>query len=219
MHVPEQADMAALRLALERELALRREIDHRVKNNFQLVASLLVLQARRSESPAARDALRAMNQRVTAISVLHRQVYREDGAEWVDAAVMVRELVGDLTASAGRDGVRVSMSLDPVILPAAQGAPLALVAGELVGNALAHGFPEGRPGVVTVTLDRTADGFELMVADDGVGFEGDAPRGFGLTIVQLFVQQLRGRLEVNPAQPGVRALVSVTMSPTEPAPA
>lgn len=198
--------------ALERQAAREREVEHRVKNTLQLISSLVLLQGRRAKDEGAKQALRAIQQRVAAVSVAHRHVSWTADAELVELAPLIREIVGDLAGSAGREGVTIDLDLEPVSAPGRQGAPLALLVSELVGNALRHAFPDGRNGRIHVTLRRAADGFELAVADDGVGMPSGAPQeGFGLTVVQLMTQQVRGRLESRPTQPGLRLSVSVPM--------
>lgn len=198
--------------ALEREAERAREVEHRVKNTLQLISSIVLLQGRRTADEGARQALKAVQQRVAAVSVAHRHVGWVNDAEQVEVAALVREIVGDLAGSAGREGVDIDLELDAVSIPGRQGAAVALLVSELVGNALRHAFPEGRGGRIQVAVRRTATGFDLTVADNGVGMAPDAPAGgFGLTVVQLMTQQLRGRLETSGAQPGLRRSVSVPM--------
>lgn len=196
--------------ALERQAAREREVEHRVKNTLQLISSLVLLQGRRSKEESARQALKAIQQRVAAVSVAHRHVSWTAEAEQVELAALIREIVGDLAGSAGREGVVIDLDLEPIAVPGRQGAPLALLASEMVGNALRHAFPDGRDGRIHVTLRRTPDGFELGVADDGAGLaEGAQQGGFGFTVVQLMTQQVRGRLETHAAEPGLRLSVNV----------
>lgn len=198
--------------ALERQAERAREVEHRVKNTLQLISSIVLLQGRRAADEAARQALKAVQQRVAAVSVAHRHVTWTDEAEQVEVAALVREIVGDLAGSAGREGVDIDLDLDAVTIPGRQGAPVALLVSEIVGNALRHAYPNGRQGRIKVTVRRTATGFDLTVSDDGVGMTpGAPPTGFGLTVVQLMAQQLRGRLDTSAAQPGLRLSVSVPM--------
>lgn len=198
--------------ALEREAARAREVEHRVKNTLQLISSIVLLQGRRTADEGARRALKAVQQRVAAVSVAHRHVGWVNDAEQVEVAALVREIVGDLAGSAGREGVDIDLELDAVSISGRQGAAVALLVSELVGNALRHAFPEGRGGRIQVAVRRTPTGFDLTVADNGIGMAPDPPAGgFGLTVVQLMTQQLRGRLETSGAQPGLRHSVSVPM--------
>jgi two-component sensor histidine kinase len=197
---------------LERQAERHREVEHRVKNTLQLISSIVLLQGRRAGDEAARHALRAVQQRVAAVSVAHRHVGWDRSGEIVELAGLVREIVSDLAGSAGREGVAIDLDLDQVSIAGRQSAPVALLVSETVGNALRHAFPEGRNGRVRVSLRRMDAGFELIVADDGVGMpDGSTAGGFGLNVVQLMTQQLRGKLTTGPAQPGFVVSVSVPM--------
>lgn len=204
--------------SLEHHAQRAREVEHRVKNTLQLISSIVLLQGRRASDDGARQALKAVQQRVAAVSVAHRHVAWSEDAEQVEVAALVREIVGDLAGSAGREGVDIDLDLDSVTIPGRQAAPVALLVSELVGNALRHGYPDNRRGRIQVAVRRTAAGFDLTVCDDGAGMPPDAPKtGFGLTVVQLMTQQLRGRLDTAAAQPGLRLSVSVPMDTETPA--
>lgn len=199
-------------VVLERLAARRRESEHRVKNTLQLISSIVLLQGRRASEETARQALRAVQLRVAAVSVAHRQVTWSEAGEQVEAAALIRELVGDLASTAGRDDVAIELDLEAAVLPGRSGAPLALLVSECVSNALRHAFPPDRPGRVQVILRRTGDELELTVADNGVGMSvATPPQGFGLSVAQLMTQQLRGRLAQEPAEPGVRIVVTLPM--------
>lgn len=198
--------------ALERHTARQREAEHRVKNTLQLISSIVMLQGRRAGDEGARQALRAVQQRVAAVSVAHRHVSWTEEAEQVELSSLIREIVGDLASSAGREGVEIDLDLESVTIPGRHGAPMALLVSEAVGNALRHAYPNGRNGRIRVSLRSTPGGFDLEVADDGVGLDGGAAKtGFGLTVAQLMCQQVKGRMETGGGQPGVRIAVSVPM--------
>jgi len=207
---------------LERHTERQREAEHRVKNTLQLISSIVMLQGRRAGDEGARQALRAVHQRVAAVSVAHRHVSWSEESEELELAGLVREIVSDLAGSAGREGVAIDLDLESVTIPGSHGAPMALLVNEAVGNALRHAYPDGRSGRVRVALRRTVEGFELAVADDGVGLAEGAPKtGFGLTVAQLMAQQLRARLETDAGrsgagQPGVRISVCVPMDSQAP---
>jgi two-component sensor histidine kinase len=211
MAIPNTDDSDA---ALAKQAERQREVEHRVKNTLQLISSIVLLQGRRAPDESARQALKAVQQRVAAVSVAHRHVGWVEEGEQVELAPLIREIVGDLAGSAGRDGVDIELDLESVTIPGAQGAPVALLVSEAVGNSLRHAFPEGRGGRIRVGLRRQADSFELTVTDDGIGMLSDAaPTGFGLTVIQLMAQQLRGRLVTDSLQPGRLISVCVPMDP------
>ena len=210
-----QARTRELEQALEQKTALLHEVDHRVKNNLQLISSLLLLQSRRIEDPGARMALGGMLERVSAIATVHRRLFHSDDIERFDVAEFVRDLAGDVAASASREGIEIRLDLEPVAVPASHAAPMALVVNELLGNAVKHAFPGERTGAILISIHRRDGHFDIAVADNGVGMAngpGHGASGFGGTIVQLLCQQLRAKMHVEDAQPGVRAVVTLPVN-------
>lgn len=199
-----------LEQALEAKTVLLHEVDHRVKNNLQLIASLLQLQARRTPDEATRSAVRGILERVNAIGAVHRRLFQGGDVQRFDLAEFVRDLAGDLAAGARRDDIRLALDLEAVAVPASQAAPLALIVNELISNALKHAFP-GRPGTVQVSIRRTPEGFALTVADDGLGLPEAGAKGFGSTIVQLLCQQVKAKLAYEDAAPGTRVVVAMPL--------
>jgi two-component sensor histidine kinase len=194
--------------------ALLAEVDHRVKNNLQLIASMILLQCRRTEDGAAQTALRSVLERVNAVATVHRRLFQGDPHRF-DIADFLRDLTGDLAASAGRDDLQIALDLTPVAIPAASAAAFALVASELLGNALKHAYPAGQGGRIEVALHDGDGVCTLTIADRGVG-TGGAPAGFGLTIASLLAKQLHARLEIVRGEPqagnrGTRATLKVPM--------
>lgn len=218
----ESADPRVPALEPDDGTARVRDIDHRVKNNLQLVCSLLLLQGRRAEDAAVRKALDRALARVSAVAAVNRHVVRTQTGELVELAELARDMVREHAGSAGRDDIEIQLDLDPVFAPARQGAPFALTLGELLANALEHAFRDRRRGgTVRVSLRRDADGLDLTVRDDGVGAPraAELPEGFGLTVARSCSEQLGGELLLESAQPGLRAVVRlpVNIAATPPA--
>lgn len=198
----------SLQAALALERARVREVDHRAKNSLQLVASLLLLQSRRSPEPEVRKALKAMYQRVGAVAAVHRDILGAERPEAFDLARFVQEHMAELAGARG-DGAAVRLDLDPVELDAARACAAALIVNELGLNALTHGAPDGGEPRADVVLRRAGDGFVLTVQDQGPGLPNAADRaGFGLTMVKLLAQQLSAQVAFEDARPGVRAVVT-----------
>ncbi len=194
--------------ALEQKTALLHEVDHRVKNNLQLISSLLLLQNRRVADPNVKASLRGMLGRVNAIATVHRRLFQSEDVERFDVSAFIRDMVADLMGSTPRDDIEVQLDLERVDIPAAKAAPLALVVNELLTNSLRHGFPEGRGGRIFVGVSRLDGEFRIEITDDGVGLDKTTKTsGFGLTIVQLLCQQLKARSETTDAKPGTRVVV------------
>ena len=146
-----------------------------------------------------------MLERVSAVATVHRRLFQGDDAQRFDVADFVRELTGDLAMSAGRDDITISVDLEHVAIAASSAAPFALIVNELVGNALKYAFP-GRAGRMTVGVAAEGELCVLTVADDGVGI-GDAPGGFGSTIVQLLCRQLHAIQETQTGGEGTHVTV------------
>ena len=199
------SDAETLRASLAQTHALLREVDHRVKNNLQLIASLIQLQSRRTEDPAARHALQTVLERLNAVTTVHRRLFQGDPQQF-EVAEFIRDLTPDLAAAAGRDDLSITLDLDPVRVPAAAAAPMALVVNELLGNALKHAYAASRGGQVRVTLRDEPDACVLNIADDGLGLAGRPP-GLGLTIVRLLCQQLRAEFSLEETTPGLSAVL------------
>lgn len=197
-----------LTLALEQKTALLHEVDHRVKNNLQLISSLLLLQNRRVTDPTLKASLKGMLGRVNAIATVHRRLFQSEDVERFDVSAFIRDMVADLMGSAMRDDIAVQLDLERVDIAAAKAAPFALVVNELLTNALRHGFPEGHGGRILVGVTRQDGEFRIEITDNGVGMDRDnKPSGFGLTIVQLLCQQLKAKWETTDAEPGTRVIV------------
>ncbi|KRA65542.1 histidine kinase [Caulobacter sp. Root656] len=212
-----EARTADLTQALQQKTALLHEVDHRVKNNLQLISSLLLLQNRRVTDPAVKNSLRGMLERVSAIATVHRRLFQSDDVERFDVSAFVRDLVNDMMGTARREDIKVRLDLERVDIAASKAAPLALVISELFSNALRHAFPpeamNGREGEIFVGITRQGDNFRIEITDNGVPLENSASSGgFGLTIVQLLCQQLKARSETSPAGPGTRVVVHLPVN-------
>jgi two-component sensor histidine kinase len=205
-----------LREALEQRTALLHELDHRVKNNLQLISSLMLLQARRTDDPAVRAALDGMLERLHAIATVHRRLFQNEDVQRFDLAEFVRDLVADLAGDAP-PGLTFKCTLKPVEVPASRAASLALLIDELVVNAIRHAFPDGRAGRVLIAAHKTDGMLRIEITDDGVGMPDptggteDERRGFGLTIVELLGRQLRASIRREDAQPGLRTVVTLPL--------
>ncbi|MDP4024846.1 histidine kinase dimerization/phosphoacceptor domain -containing protein [Methylobacterium sp. NEAU 140] len=207
------ARTTALSAALEQKTALLHEVDHRVKNNLQVISSLMLLKARRTPEGEARDALQGMAERIGALSTAHRMLYAEGDCTHFDLGEFATELLSDINAGLDADRLRIEAQVEPIAVAAAMAAPLALLIHELTANALHHAFHDGRSGTVSITAQRHADGIRLTVRDDGVGLEAAPPNpaGFGRNLAEMVVRQLRGRIAWAAATPGTRVEIDIPL--------
>ncbi|MFW5777382.1 MAG: sensor histidine kinase [Spirochaetota bacterium] len=218
-------DVTAMR-ATERELrtavrdreVLLREIHHRVKNNMQIVSSLLSLQALRTVDEPAAEILQDGQQRIRAMAHIHELLYRHEHAGSVDVAEYVTVLTDSLRSTYSRQTERVAMRLavSPVQLPMDTAIPTGLILNELVTNAYKHAFPDGRPGEIEVGFDTVDDAFRFWVGDNGVGIatrEGSrAGNSLGMQIVAMLADQLGATLTVS-SEAGTRVTVEFASCP------
>ncbi|KAK0360775.1 hypothetical protein LTR94_025989, partial [Friedmanniomyces endolithicus] len=179
--------------ALAEKDALMREIHHRVKNNLQIISSLLSMQQRALTDAPAKAALGDTRQRISALALIYRTLYQSDDIRHADARDFLNELVGQLIASeAGRGPVVVSsVQADSLFVDPDKLAPLALWLVEAVTNAQKHAFA-GRGGELKVRFTVHGDTSTLEVQDDGPGAEPGAEAGVGRTLMGAFAKQLRG---------------------------
>lgn len=197
---------AALRDAAAEQDLLMKEIHHRVKNNLQIIASLLNLQASRIHQPAAQAEFASARDRVRALATLHRHLYSQGTLTAIAMRPFLEELIGQLFEAMGeRAGRRLHLSLEAgdLELGSDQAVPLALIVTEAVSNALKYAFPGGRAGHVAVRLGTAGGAAELVVEDDGVGMPAEPVEtetgrrdGLGLQLIRGFTRQLGGTLEV-----------------------
>lgn len=186
-----------IRKSLKEKEALLQEIHHRVKNNLQIIASLLSLQSGYIHDPATLIQFQESQGRIRSMALIHEKLYLSETLATVDLADYVQTLVNILmrtyTANAN---VTVEFRLEPTSVSIDTAVPVGLMLNELVTNALKYAFPDGRPGRLLVTLDAAADGeISLRVHDDGIGlapdFRLEQAKTLGLRLVKMFVKQLR----------------------------
>lgn len=209
----------SLRESLAQKDALLREIHHRVKNNLQVITSLLNMQQRQLSDPAAKAAMADTRQRVTALALVYRALYQSPDLRRVEVRDFLEELVAQLLNGEGprAQPVRTEVASDPMTMDPDKLAPFALFAVEAVTNALKHGFPE-RGGHIGVRFLVAGVEARLEVQDDGVGGPADAEAGgVGRTLMTAFARQLRGRAELE-AVPGGGMLARLTFPIPEPEP-
>ena len=193
-----------LNQSLREKESLLKEIHHRVKNNLQIVSSLLRLQAGRIDNPIAKTALQDMQHRIHSMALIHEHLYRSENLASVDLADYLKSLCQQLFRALGvtPGGIQLDLALALVRVEIEQAIPCGLLVNELVSNAFKHAFPHGRRGVLRVELEALADGpgWRLRVADNGVGLPPDFDltnlTSLGLKLVSDLTHQLGGRLEV-----------------------
>ena len=209
-----QASEAQLRVALKDKDALLREVHHRVKNNLQVIDSLLRMETRRSDLEETRAVLQDMQGRIRTMAQLHEVLHRSGAVSGIDLGAYLGQLITrTLQARSTRPGaVRVQLDLAPVQVEMDQATPCGLLVNELVSNSMKHGFADGRSGEVRVSLRQQPGGPDLVlqVSDDGQGLPQDwmarKKRGLGLQLADDLAGQLGGQLVMGPGPAAVFTL-------------
>ena len=185
---------ASLRDNLAQKDSLMREIHHRVKNNLQVISSLLNMQQRALVDPAARSAMSDTRQRITALALIYRALYQGPDLKRVDLRPFLEELTAQLVNGELSHGlaVRTELKVDPLVIDPDRLAPLALFAVEAITNAQKHAFAQ-RGGTLRLTFTVRGDEAELVISDDGAAPETAlTSSGVGRTLMTAFARQLRG---------------------------
>jgi len=195
-----------LKVSLHEKDVLLREIHHRVKNNLQVISSLLELQSESLQDPQILALFQESQSRIRAIGLIHEKLYRSADLASIQASEYLHNLVDHLFSIYGNIEQTISpvLLIDDIVLGVDTAVPCGLIVNELVSNALKHAFPPGRMhgGIVRVELRAMdADRLALAVSDDGVGLPPDLHLGslqtLGLQLVDVLVQQLAGTIQVD----------------------
>lgn len=189
-----------------------REMDHRTRNNFQIVTSLLGLQANRSASEEVRSALGEAAERLKAIAAVYDALApSHQGLAAVRLQDQLEEICGQIRRGIMPDGVSLDTELEPIVVPHETAVAIGIVVNELVTNACKHAFPAGR-GVVRVGLRRDGDTALIEVSDDGRGFvQKGARKGLGTRLVGAFCERMRAERETRSGEGGTSHLIRVPL--------
>lgn len=210
-----RAQKEEIEASLKEKEILLREVHHRVKNNLQLVYSLLNLQQGGLTDPRAIETVSASKQRIKIISLVHEALYKTDEAREVDIAVYLAEIVKhiqQLTAEA--DSLQIETQIQPVLLDLTKAVPLGLIINEIVNNSIEHAFNDTQANKkVFMAVECREDKIELRVSDNGEGFsdmsilEDKHSQTLGLSLIKDLVRQLKGDLSIE-SNGGVSYLIT-----------
>ncbi len=192
----------ALRKSLEEKELLLKEIHHRVKNNFQVISSLLNLQSESIQDPEAAQAFMESQNRIKSMALIHERLYQSESLERIDFSDYVNSMAGEISSSfaASAERIRIETELERVELSIDAAIPLGLIVNELITNAYKYAFPNKARGRILVRLKEVGNSvLRLTVSDDGVGMPQavDAHQGLGFVLVEALVAQLKGRYWVD----------------------
>ena len=192
-----------LRQALQEREVLLGEIHHRVRNNLQVISSLLNLQSRATEDPFVRQAFNESQSRVQSMALIHQQLYEANSFSDIDLGDYARRLAGHLFRSFGdtAEHIRLDLDIKGVSLAVDRAAPCGLIINELLSNSLKYAFLDGRPGRIRISAERQPNqSILLTIGDDGPGLPPEIglwnTKTLGLRLVRTLVRQIDGELEM-----------------------
>ena len=198
--------------ALREKEVLLKEIHHRVKNNLQIVYSLLALQANGIADHDVRSLFDESRNRIGSMALIHEKLYRSNDLSHVDFSHYLQELTQNIAGTYLRPEIKVIVAAEPIFLDINSGIPCGLIVNELVSNSFKYAFPAGKTGQITVKMTCTEEGrYLLSVADDGIGFPENIDfcktTSLGLQLVTVLAGQLQGEISLSTAA-GTRFSIS-----------
>jgi len=193
-----------IKASLKENEVLLREIHHRVKNNFQIISSLLNLQSRHINDARALEMFLESRNRVRTMALIHEKLYRSKDMARVDFSGYIESLVRHLTQiyGVGVAAVNLDMDVQDVFLDINTAIPCGLIINEVISNSLKHAFPDERKGEISIVLRSEKDGkFKLNISDNGVGLPKDLDihntESLGMQLITMLVDQLQGTLTLD----------------------
>jgi PAS domain S-box-containing protein len=192
-----------LKSSLNEKEILIKEIHHRVKNNLQIIISLLYLQSRKTDDPTLEAALTDSQTRVKSMALIHEKLYQSDSLSYIDFQGYLQNLISNLMITYGIDQnrIRIDISVKPLPLAVNTAIPLGLIMNELVSNSLKYAFPGSQSGTISVRGDMNGDTMIVKVRDNGQGIpvslDWKHANSLGLHLVQMLTRQLKGTIDLS----------------------
>jgi len=189
--------------SLKEKTVLLQEIHHRVKNNLQIIASLLNLQSRHIKDKEALEMLQATRKRVFSMALVHERLYKSEDFARIDFRKYIEEMTVHLLTFHRDKMEKVSFEKDikKTIIDINKAVPLGLILNELITNTLKHAFPKNREGKIKIKFNKKGSRYDLIISDNGIGFPKDLDfrkaESMGLTLITSLVNQIDGEIKLD----------------------
>ena len=203
--------------SLHEKKLLLKEIDHRVKNNLQVISSLLNLQSKSTNNQQVHNALQKSKDRVQSMALIHEQMYQTPNLVNIDFAEYLKMLTSSLLYScAANENISLKIKVKDVFLSIEQSTTCGLIVNEVVSNSLRYAFPAGEKGEIEIEIRTEKNGRTIMnIQDNGIGLPTDIDlsnvQSLGLKLIHMFVKQLKGELTIE-CQEGTRVQITFCCS-------
>jgi PAS domain S-box-containing protein len=211
-----------LRASLREKDVLLREIHHRVKNNLQVIASLLNIQMTSDLHPESHKGLIESQNRIQSMALVHQLLYQSKDLAQIEFGEYLAKLARRLTDTydVGADRIAVEVLAAPMRLDVDHAIPCGLIVNELLTNAISHAFPGGQKGTIRITVEAQGNDVTLTVQDDGIGIPADLrideAHSFGLRIARTLTQQLDGTIALSREEHGTKVQLRFPISKGDP---
>jgi len=191
-----------LKKSLEEKDILLREVHHRVKNNMQIISSILRMQSRNIEDPKLKDVLQESQNRIHSMALIHENLYNNKSLADIKFSSYIKSLTGNIarTYTSQNANVNFDYHIDDAYLPMDIAIPCGLIINELISNSLKYAFVDKENGTISISFKHIkGDEFELTVSDDGIGISDEIDitktKSLGMKILHKLVQQIEGELQ------------------------
>lgn len=192
-----------IRLALKEKELLVKEIHHRVKNNLQVISSIIYLKSTSLKNLELKSFFEETRQKIRAISLIHERLLETENVREIEISDYLRRLIKDLERLNFKDetGIVIEFRAEPVSVNLDQAIYCGLILNELVTNSIKHAFTDEISGRITISLTRTSAGFEFVISDNGIslpeGIEPGSTTSFGMQLLYIFIKQLHANFSIN----------------------
>lgn len=209
-------DEIKIKKALTEKETLLREIHHRVKNNMQVIISLLKLQAQRIQDKDLKKPFEESEQRIRAMAMVHERLYQKNDLSGINFSEYIHNIISELKTAYHIDGrkVAVKINVEDIVLEVDSAIPCGLIINELITNCFKYAFPEGRRGEVIVNFTKEGNTYNMTIRDNGVGlpvgFDHRQTTTLGLQLVNVLTKQLLGNFQIRTDR-GTEAAIAFTI--------
>ena len=204
-----------VKASLQEKEILLKEIHHRVKNNLQVISSLLYLQSRKSRDENVQTMFLESQNRIASMALIHEKLYQSTDLAHLSFVEYVRDMAGPLFHAYGVEHAQVTLAVEDngLALDINNAVPCGLIINEIVSNSLKYAFPDQRAGKISITLSLESDErFNLTLSDDGAGLPADfqqrSAASLGSKLIERLVEQIHGKVERSSSAQGTRYVIS-----------